>query len=206
MVSSVNSTISPTKLTVAEISDLPSILVIANEWAELATKRFFEAQSIQNSKPSLFDADTIDRLEDSMIITRAIFERITNRMRESSSYIAWNQVLVCQDQNSKIHAIGLVDTEDNSLLRLATNPDNIPSTLNDKQIIRGSGTQIILHLAQVALKTKMDIQLGITESSKPFYEKLGFTLVKGWDYKLTVSKINELVAQKKPPFEQLKND
>lgn len=199
----IESSKSPVSFTVAEVTELTTVQQVAKEWMELSKQRFRVADKYQYTETPKCTDEILNRLEDSESIIKAIYLRVTQKLEQKDSgLIKWNKALVCKDQNSKIQAIALINEENNKIVDIATHPDNIPSLLNDptKQV-RGAGTQIILHLAKIALQTDTSILLDTNDSGKAFYKKLGFERVGlTTNFILTADKIRELIREKKPPF------
>jgi hypothetical protein len=128
----------------------------------------------------------------------------------------WDRVLICQDQTRTVQAIALYDAKSNKLGYLATNPDNIRHDINKDVVhrVQGAGTQIVLHLAAIALKTNNTLRLKAIGESIPFYQKLQFENdqqnLDGYEghfghcpMKLTVKKIRQLASDSIRPFDQL---
>lgn len=206
---SIESSKSTTSLTVKEATDLTSIQQVAKEWMELSKQRFRVADMYQYTETPKCTSKILDRLEDSKSIIDAIYKRITSKLEQNdSSLIKWTKALVCLDQNSKIQAIALINEETNKIVDIATHPNNIPSSLSDPaHQVRGAGTQIIMHLAKVALKTDCSILVDPNDSGKAFYKKLGFKKVElTTNFTLTADKIRELISSDTAPFNLLKGE
>jgi hypothetical protein len=90
--------------------------------------------------------------------------------------VEWDTVLACEDSAGNTQGIALVNSADNKLAFLATNPDNIRHKVNENipNRIQGAGTEIMLYLAERALETGNAVRLKAISSAAPFYEKLHF--------------------------------
>lgn len=192
-------------LTVREVKDLVSLQQLAKKWHSTASTRFRAADRAQYTDAPLCDQRTLDHLEASKMMTKAICNKIREAFLKQGESDYFDKALVCTDQDSKIQAIALIRTKENRVAFVATHPDNIPSTLTDPaKRVRGAGTQIILHLAKRTLKTGKPVLIDTLDSASDFYAKLGFTQAGLMpELHLTASKINLLISEKVPPFNQL---
>jgi len=198
-----------TSLSIREVpkKEWSAVHQVMNQWFAIAENRFINADAtrLTTKYPNMAE---ITRLDVSKMIILSISLGLSPATLFDSEDEEWDTLWVCEDKNSKIQAVALLQMEKLKLVQLATHPDNIIHAHNDSQAtaIRGAGSQIILELARHALNANEAIRLKSTEDAENFYKKLGFTREvpqhSMWLH-LTPARIRELVAQKVPPFNQL---
>lgn len=186
---------------------------LAQEWAKLAETKYRKILiNCSDSESTHLDPKNI--FTTSMNICLCIKDQLFSSGR-FLSLLYWNSVLVCKDSSKKIQAIGLWNKEHYKLCYLATHPDNLRHEINENGK-RGTGSSIILYLAQEALQSNSTIRLTSASNSIKFYRKLGFIedsanqtkadyFVGALAMQLTAEAIKKLVSEQKKPFYHLSN-
>lgn len=164
---------------------------LAAEWVDIA-------QSLPRSSQAIA----------SKAMIKNILGNLQSVKEKDPEKLGWDKVLVSKDAQGTIVAIALVNWKTNKLEYLATHPGNIGAPGEKRAGTRGGGTQIMVALAKNAIESQVPVSLESVHDAAPFYEKkLHFKRVKEDNLlipmELTVEKINELVSNGVPPFNQL---
>lgn len=192
---------------VVPIENWKNIRLLVDDWLLLANKRYVTADLTRYSG-KLPNYIEIAKLETSSKILNAIQLHLAPTQDPYEEYVEWDSLLVCEDTNTKIQAIALVQIDQLKIVFIATHPDNIISSLRNNEVspVRGAGSQIIHFLALKALKSNKILRIETTEDAERFYIKLGFSRVAPkhsmW-LQLTPDKIQEMITKKIKPFNQI---
>lgn len=203
------------------VSEIPKenwhkISKIAQDWATIAGQKYLEIHGGRYPFFSTRDAYLTDkgkRMRDCDDLCR----KISNSIDTGNVIEPWDTIITCT-ADEKIQSIALHDSTLNKLGFIVTHPKNIRHRINDLQPeqIRGAGTQIILYLASKTLRSNLNLRLTALESSKKFYDQLGFEedfdnvdpyagYFHTTSMKLTAEKIREKIKERTSPFNQLES-
>jgi hypothetical protein len=183
---------------------------IAFAWHASASDKISNVAGREVTTPEEQEAlESVDAIQNSFSIIGRIYENFSIPLVPGEKR-NWNTVLICRDKR-QVQAIALIDKQENDIAYVATHPDNIRHKMNENIATRvqGTGTEIILYLAKLALQINKPIRLEATGGAVPFYEKLQFDHCPAlgahllYPMELTVEKIERLIEQGVPPFDRL---
>jgi hypothetical protein len=167
-----------------------AISEVAQKWALIAQEKAEEARKMGDDR--IFG--------DSEYITRKIHQDIEISLFPGEVVVD-TSLFVCSDHTSTVQGIAFFSPGVSDISLLASNPNHLPHPINDEaKRVRGVGTAIILHLAQIAQLQNKPLTLLPLCSARPFYERLGFEESTNCDLILTCDKIQELLAKKRMFF------
>ena len=133
-----------------------------------------------NKKAKSYEAscvnDTPHFFIDSAEITSFISSTIEASLSPYGDMIprSWDTIVTCENI-SGIQAIALFSEKNLNIISLATNPDNLPSSLISSALkTRGAGTKIINYFKEIAEKRDEPLIVESLERAISFYKKLGF--------------------------------
>ncbi|MBA3958259.1 MAG: GNAT family N-acetyltransferase [Parachlamydiaceae bacterium] len=186
--------------------DFPKMAAVARKWQSIAHDKV--AATYKQKQAETKEQASVTSVQKEIFEDCARISKLVAQCFEGPKDClgrVFHEAYVCRDNFGVDQGIILtrIDSGNIKIAHLVTHPHNVRSSLNHQELekVSGVGTKLIKHIGLQCLKQQKKLYLEGTESSRPFYDCLGFEEVDepyiedgAYAMEMSTQKIKLLVA------------